>query len=110
MRPRWNPLLFTDSYKLSHFRQYPPGTERVYSYFESRGSDPAFAFTETVFFGLQYLLDSIAGPFFTAADIDDAERLSRLHFGNDRCFNRAGWQHILNAHQGRLPVRIRAVP
>jgi nicotinamide phosphoribosyltransferase len=110
MRPRWNPLLLTDSYKVSHFRQYPPLTEQVYSYFESRGSDPAFSFTEVVFFGLQYLLDSLAGEFFTAADIDHAERICRLHFGNDQSFNRPGWRHILETHGGRLPVRIKAVP
>ena len=110
MRSTWNPLLFTDSYKMSHFRQYPPGTQRVYSYFESRGSDPKFGFQETVFFGLQYLLDLIAGPFVTAARIDQAEQFCRRHFGNDRNFNRAGWEHLLRAHDGRLPVRIKAVP
>jgi nicotinamide phosphoribosyltransferase len=110
MRTRWNPLLLTDSYKTGHFRQYPPGTEHVYSYFESRGSDPALGFTDVVFFGVQPVLDFIAGPFFTAKDIDDAERMCGLHFGNDRCFNRPGWQHILDVHDGRLPVRIRAVP
>ena len=31
-----NLLLLTDSYKLSHHVQYPPRTENVYSYFESR--------------------------------------------------------------------------
>jgi nicotinamide phosphoribosyltransferase len=25
-------------------------------------------------------------------------------------FNREGWEHIVNAHEGRLPVRIKAVP
>jgi len=33
-----NLLLMTDSYKFTHWRQYPPGTERVYSYIESRGN------------------------------------------------------------------------
>ena len=32
-----NIVLATDSYKTSHWRQYPPDTEYVYSYFESRG-------------------------------------------------------------------------
>lgn len=110
MPTRWNPLLLSDSYKMSHFRQYPPGTEHVYSYFESRGSDPAFGFTEAVFFGLQPLLDALAGTYFTASDIDAAERLCRLHFANNCSFNREGWQHILDVHGGRLPVRIRAAP
>ena len=109
MRDDWNPLLLTDSYKMSHFRQYPPGTEQVYSYFESRGSDPKFAFREVVFFGLQYLLDSIAGQFVTAERIDRAESRCRLHFGNEHNFNRPGWEHILLRHEGRLPVRIKAV-
>jgi nicotinamide phosphoribosyltransferase len=110
MRGDWNPLLFSDSYKMSHFRQYPPGTKRVYSYFESRGSDPKFGFEEVVFFGLQYLLEMISGPFVTAGRIDKAERRCRLHFGNDRNFNRPGWEHILRVHAGLLPVRIRAAP
>ena len=64
-----NLLLLTDSYKVTHWRQYPPGTESVYSYFESRGGD----FDEVVFFGLQhYLLRYLAGPVVSAAHIDEA--------------------------------------
>lgn len=36
----------------SHWRQYPPGTTEVYSYFESRGGK----FSEITFFGLQYII------------------------------------------------------
>lgn len=36
----------------SHWRQYPPGTTEVYSYFESRGGK----FPEVTFFGLQYII------------------------------------------------------
>jgi nicotinic acid phosphoribosyltransferase len=32
-----NPILLSDSYKVTHWLQYPPGTERIHSYFESRG-------------------------------------------------------------------------
>ena len=65
-----SPLLLVDSYKVSHYRQYPPGTERVYSYFESRGGQ----FAEAVFFGLQYYLRNyLAGPVITAADLDAAD-------------------------------------
>ncbi|HEX4131475.1 MAG TPA: nicotinate phosphoribosyltransferase [Pirellulales bacterium] len=109
MRGDWNPLAFTDSYKMGHFRQYPPETRCVYSYFESRGSDRQFGFRETVFFGLQYLLEQIAGVFVTPERIDRAEHRCRRHFGDDRNFNRSGWEHIVAAHGGRLPVRIRAV-
>ena len=36
----------------SHWRQYPPKTTKVYSYFESRGGK----FKECTFFGLQYMI------------------------------------------------------
>ena len=101
-----NLILATDSYKLSHWRMYPPGTTRIGSYFESRGGE----FEETVFFGLQPLLDQIAGPVVHQRHIDKAAEFCSQHFGSDRIFNREGWQYILREHRGYLPVRIRAVP
>jgi len=107
MRNAHNILLLTDSYKVSHHKQYPPGTQGVYSYFESRGGE----FPQTVFFGLQYVLaEYLAGEVVTAEKIDEAERIFSRHFSSDSFFHRAGWQHIVEAHQGRLPVRIKAVP
>lgn len=101
-----NLILLTDSYKLTHWKQYPPGTETVYSYFESRGG----WFDEVVFFGLQYYLDRyLAGEVIRASDIDAAEHFVANHLGDATLFNRAGWEHIVNKHGGRLPVRIRAV-
>ncbi len=97
----------TDSYKVSHFKQYPPGTKYVYSYFESRKGS---VHPQTVFFGLQYWLKQyLAGQVVTAEKIDKAERLFNKHFGG-KVFNRAGWEHILNVHGGRLPLRIKAAP
>ncbi len=107
--PDWlnNICWLTDSYKVSHFKQYPPGTRRVYSYFESRSGS---TYPEVCFFGLRYFLDRyLAGEVVTSAKIDAAETLFRQHFGGD-VFNRAGWQHILVKHGGRLPIVIKAVP
>jgi nicotinamide phosphoribosyltransferase len=104
-----NLLLKTDSYKFSHWNQYPPGIELVYSYFESRGGK----FEEIVFFGLQYYLKQyFEGQVVTLEKIDEAESLVRAHLSPDQAhaFNRAGWEHILHRHGGRLPVSIRAVP
>ncbi len=103
-----NIILLTDSYKVTHHKQYPPDTETVFSYFESRGG----AFDETVFFGLQYYLKRyLAGQVVTATGIDEAESIFKPHFfGDGTLFNRSGWEHILNVHDGRLPIRIRAVP
>lgn len=102
-----NIVLLTDSYKVTHYRQYPPSTENVFSYFESRGG----AFDETVFFGLQYYLKRyLAGPVVTSERIDEAEAIFAPHFfGDTSLFHRAGWEHIVSAHGGRLPVRICAV-
>jgi len=102
-----NILLLTDSYKVSHAKQYPPNTSNVYSYFESRGGE----FKEVVFFGLQYFIKRyLEGQVVTKEKIDEAEQLFAAHFGNPELFNRAGWEHILEKHGGRLPVVIKAVP
>ncbi len=99
----------TDSYKVSHAKQYPPGTEKVYSYFESRGM-PAGWRDGVVFFGLQYYLKKyLEGVQVTRAGIDKAEKLWDAHLGPG-LFNRDGWEHISNKHGGKLPVSIKAVP
>ena len=101
-----NILLLTDSYKLSHYKQYPSGTSHIYSYFESRGGK----FEQVTFFGLQYLLkEYLAGEVVTQAKIDQAAKLYAAHFGSETLFNREGWQYILEKYQGRLPIRIKAV-
>ena len=98
-----NIILNTDSYKTSMFKQYPMGTSGVYSYIESRGG----RYDRTVMFGLQafikeYLLEPI-----TQADIDIADEILTAH---GEPFNREGWEYILSAHGGYLPVVIKSVP
>jgi nicotinamide phosphoribosyltransferase len=101
-----NFILLTDSYKTTHWKQYPPGTTRVYSYFEARGG----RFKESVPFGMQALLQQyFAGPVVTHDDIAAAYPLLGLHFGQDY-FNIDGWRHIVRDHGGRLPLHIKAVP
>lgn len=102
-----NILLLTDSYKVSHWRQYPPDTTRVFSFLESRGGQ----YGSTVFFGLSYLIQRyLAGPVVTQERIEEAASFFKAHFGDETLFNRDGWEYILKAHGGHLPVRIRAVP
>mmetsp|Transcript_21898 Transcript_21898/g.38752 ORF Transcript_21898/g.38752 Transcript_21898/m.38752 type:complete len:547 (+) Transcript_21898:125-1765(+) len=105
-----NLVLATDSYKFSHWKQYPPGTEYVYSYFESRGSDRE-GWDGVVFFGLQYFLKRyLLGQVVTRAKIDEAEKLMGEHFQGDGLFYKEGWEHILEKHGGKLPISIKAVP
>jgi nicotinamide phosphoribosyltransferase len=102
-----NIILLTDSYKVSHYRQYPPKTEHVYSYFESRGGK----WQDIVFFGLQYYLKQyLVGQVVTREKIDEAEQLFAVHFGDSTLFNRSAWEYILNKHNGFLPIVIKAVP
>ena len=98
-----NIILNTDSYKVSMFKQYPAGTTGVYSYIESRGG----RYDRTVFFGLQaFIKEYLLSP-INQADIDIADEILTAH---GEPFNRAGWQYILDKHNGYLPVVIRAVP
>jgi len=98
-----NLLLNTDSYKPSHTFQYPPGTEYVYSYIESRGG----RFDRTVFFGLQMWLKEYLSNPITRADIEEAAEFWAAH---GEPFYREGWEYILEKHNGHLPVVINAVP
>jgi nicotinamide phosphoribosyltransferase len=96
----------TDSYKLNHWNQYPKGTQVVHAYFESR---KGAKFPYTVFFGLQYILKkNLVGQVVTREKIEQAALLANFHLGANR-FNRAGWEYILEKHNGYLPIRIKAV-
>ena len=97
-----NILLMTDSYKASHFLQYPRMTEHVSSYIESRGGK----WSNTVFFGLQMFLKEYLSKPITLEMIDEADAFWQAH---GEPFNRAGWMHILNKHGGWLPLQIQAV-
>jgi nicotinamide phosphoribosyltransferase len=99
-----NIILATDSYKHSHFLQYPPEARVISAYAEARTN--GFS-DDLVFFGLQpYLIDLLGKP-LSAADIDEAQALCEAH---GVPFNRAGWDIILADHGGYLPVEIKALP
>lgn len=98
-----NLILTTDSYKASHYLQYPPHSERVSSYIEARGGD----YPQALFFGLQAFIKAHLLSPITQADIAEAEAILTAH---GEPFNRAGWQHILDVHQGYLPLAIEALP
>ncbi len=98
-----NPILRTDSYKASHWLQYPPGTDGSYAYIESRGGEIPY----TVLFGLQAYVIEYLSRRFTQAHIDAAEAFWQAH---GEPFNKAGWELMLKRYGGALPVSIRALP
>lgn len=104
--PSSNLLLMTDSYKASHFLQYPPGTKGLFAYLEAR---KGARYDHTLFFGLQYILQHYFGHLddcpLHASDVLVAEEFWKSH---GEPFNTAGWMKIVDEHGGRLPLKIRA--
>lgn len=97
----------TDSYKFSHYKQYPSNIVHVSSYIEARGVDAKFPKTdELVYFGLQAWIKKVLSKPITLTDIDRAEKIAAAH---GEPFNRAGWEIILNEYNGFLPISIESI-
>ncbi|KQY12721.1 nicotinate phosphoribosyltransferase [Rhizobium sp. Root482] len=99
-----NLILNTDSYKFSHYLQYPPETRAISAYIETRGREDQ---ADVVFFGLQMFLKDYLGRPVTRADVDEAEAVVLAH---GLPFNRAGWMRIVERFGGLLPLEIQALP
>ena len=109
----FEPTLLIDGYKLDHRRQYPPGTEFIYSNFTPRSSRVPGQ-SEVVFLGLQYFLqrylDDGLERFFEDTSRSTLQRYQKridAYLGP----NSIGTDHI-RAWQdlGYTPLRFRAVP
>ncbi|MEO1133186.1 MAG: nicotinamide phosphoribosyltransferase domain-containing protein, partial [Cyanobacteria bacterium J06639_1] len=98
----YNLLLDTDSYKASHWLQYPPETTSMFSYVESRGG----TYPATLFFGLQYVLKKYLTNPVEQWMVDEAQSFFTAH---GEPFNDKGWNYIVRELGGKLPIRIRAV-
>ncbi len=70
-----NLILDVDSYKVSHWLQYPPETTAMYSYVESRGGK----YPITVFFGLQYILKRYLSQPIEKWMVEEANTLLTAH-------------------------------
>lgn len=98
-----NIILNTDSYKSTHFKGYPEGTQHVYSYIESRGG----IYDEIPLLGIHFFLEQVINKQITKEDVDIAEYFWKRHVG---FFNREMWDIIVNEYAGRLPLLIKALP
>ena len=83
-----NICLLTDSYKVTHHYFYPKGTEKIYSYLESRlGAE----FNKTIFYGLQYIIKKyLEGQVVNQQKIEEADKLISNHIGEDIFNKRVG--------------------
>lgn len=108
-----NPMCLIDGYKADHRRQYPIGTEFVYSNFTPRQSR-IDGVNKVVFFGLQYfikeyLIDRWNTGFFNkpkAEVINEYKRRMDNYLGK----NSIPCEHIAELHDlGYLPIQIKAL-
>lgn len=109
-------ILLTDGYKLDHRRQYPEGTEYVYSNWTPRSCHYYPEAEEgAVVFGIQYfikeyLMKQFQEDFFNKPkDVAVAEFKRRVDTFLGP--NNVGTKHIEELHDlGYLPIRIKALP
>lgn len=95
-------LVNTDSYKVSMPKQYPPGTENVFSYIESRGGK----YDGILFFGLQSFIADYLHKQITRDEVDFADIFWKTH---GEPFDRSIWDHVIDKYDGWLPLKISAV-
>lgn len=109
---RFNPVTLIDGYKYGHRKQYPPGTEYIYSNWTPRGSRIPGA-THMRWVGLQYLcqeylMNQMHENFFSRPlqeQLDKYQRRVDKYLGP----NNVGVDHIRELHKlGYIPLDIRA--
>lgn len=98
-----NRVMMSDSYKYSHVDAYEEGVSSMFDYAEVRSSK---FFTQTQFATLQYYLKEYFTFPITQYEVDEAYMYLKAHGAP---FDKAGWDHIVQELDGRLPIRIRAV-
>ena len=103
-----------DSYKASHFLQYPKSTKNVSSYIESRCDFPRkpelvgkYGHAPAVFLGVQYYVKKYLSVPITKEMVYEARDLIEAH---GEPFNFDGWMSIVTNHGGFLPLVIQALP
>lgn len=106
----------TDGYKLDHRRQYPEGTEFVYSNWTPRSNAYFPEATDgAVVFGIQYfikeyLINGFNKGFFNLSE-DEAVNTFARRVNSFLGENQVGKEHIRELHKlGYLPIRIKALP
>lgn len=109
-----NSILLTDGYKLDHRRQYPKGTEFVYSNWTPRSNAYLPEADGAIVFGIQYMLQKIFVEQFNenffkvekGKAVESFKRRIDTFLGP----NEVGTEHIEALHDlGYLPVHVKAL-
>jgi nicotinamide phosphoribosyltransferase len=98
-----NPILASDSYKLSHAFSYAKNVIGMFSYIEPRTRGLHIIIP----FGLHMWMKKFLTIQITMEMVDEAEAFAAAH---GEPFKREGWEKVVNVYDGYLPVTIRAVP
>jgi len=109
-----NPMLMIDGYKLDHRRQYPVGTQRVYSNWTPR-SCRIEGETHSTMFGLQYFLKRFMGDlmqeYFFCVNRAKIEKQYQSRIDGYLGHNAIGVKHIAALHElGYVPLKFCAIP
>jgi len=105
-----NLLLSTDSYKLSHFLQYPPEVTRMFSYIEARRNNSGLPdIGGTVFFGLQAWIKEYLLKPITVAQVEEAADIAKA---TGVPFPKVSFMKVCQEHAGNTQgfFRSRSVP
>lgn len=99
-----NLCLNTDSYKVTHWKQFPEGATHASYYVESRGGQ----YDELMVAGIKFLVTVLEAG-ITVDDVNRANDIYKSHFGADY-FNYDDWMKIAVEYNGIIPVKVKAVP
>lgn len=109
---QFNPIELIDAYKYGHAKQYPEGTEKVYSNFTPRGSRIE-GIEEVVFLGLQAFIDDLTQAYdehFFSQNINTICREFEKNTTEILGPNNVGSQHLRDLHDlGYLPLTFKAL-
>jgi nicotinic acid phosphoribosyltransferase len=106
------PPILTDSYKATHFRQYPPA-KRMVAYgefrraFNRRNEDQRI-----VCYGIRYIIQTYITRPWTIRDVENAERFFNQHNAgfNKFPFPKELFLRFIKENKGYFPVKIEALP
>ncbi len=108
-------LLGTDGYKLGHRKQYPQGTEIIFSNFTPRGSKHPEIKEEIEVFGLDYVIDNLKNSwddFFNLESndateiIEEYKSIAEVYLGQEYEVD-----HLYELYEHKkLPIEIYALP
>lgn len=107
------PSVLTDSYKASHFLQYPAAA-RMVAYGEFRqGFDKDKTDQRVAWYGIRYIVENYVARRWTAADVAAADAFYATHLapGNGAFpFPRDLFARFVEENGGYFPVKIQALP